>query len=206
MIIFGTRGITTTPEKGEFHCPSCSSKQPYGLKRVRRFFTLYFIPVIPLDKLGEYVECRTCKDTYKPVVLQYDPAANAQKVEAEYHIAIKKVMIHMLLADGVIDDAEVETTRDIYSKLTNKPISAEDIRSEIRVIQDNKEDLSQYLVRLQGTLNDEGKEMVVRAALYVAMADGEFHADEKALVGKVGTYLGMTNAHIMGVISSSEAK
>lgn len=65
MIIFGTRGITTTPEKGDFHCPSCDATQKYGLKRVRRFFTLYFIPLIPLNKLGEYVECVTCKDTYK---------------------------------------------------------------------------------------------------------------------------------------------
>lgn len=205
MIIFGTRGITTTPEKGDFHCPSCGSSQPYGLKRVRRFFTLYFIPVIPLDKLGEYVECRTCKDTYKPVVLEYDPAANAQQLEAEYHLAIKKVMIHMLLADGAIENSEVETTRDIYAKLTGKEVSASEIHSEIYEIQNSKEDLSQYLVRLQGALNDEGKEMVVRAALYVALADGEFHEDEKALVGKVGLYLGMTNAHIMGVISSSQA-
>ncbi len=206
MIIFGTRGVTTTPEKGEFHCPSCNSKQPYGLKRVRRFFTLYFIPVIPLDKLGEYVECRTCKDTYKPVVLQYDPNANAQQVEAEYHTAIKKVMIHMLLADGVIDDSEVETTRDIYSKLTGKDVSTDEIRNEINHIQNTREDLSKYLTKLQGSLNDEGKEMVVRAAMFVALADGEFHEDEKALVGKVGSDLGMTDAHVFGVMSSTQAK
>lgn len=205
MIIFGTRGITTTPEKGEFHCPSCSSKQPYGLKRVRRFFTLYFIPIIPLDKLGEYVECKTCKDAYKPVVLEHDPAANAEQFEAEYHQAIKKVMIHVLLADGVIDDSEVETTRDIYSKLTGKEISAETIRIEIMEIERTREDLYQYLTNLQGGLNDEGKEMVIRAALFVALADGEFHDDEKALIGKIGEKLGMTNAHIMGVIASSQA-
>ncbi|MFT6255427.1 MAG: hypothetical protein ACJATV_001691 [Granulosicoccus sp.] len=119
MIIFGTRGITTTPEKGDFNCPSCTSVQHYGLKRVRRFFTLYFIPLIPLDKLGEYLECLSCKDTYKPNILNYDPVANAEAIDAEYHSAIKKVMIHMLLPDGVIDDSDVV----LYTHRSNMRIS-----------------------------------------------------------------------------------
>jgi hypothetical protein len=49
MIIFGTRGITYTKDRGTFFCPGCSSEQPYEWKRVRRVFTLYFILVIPLN-------------------------------------------------------------------------------------------------------------------------------------------------------------
>lgn len=204
MIIFGTRGVTTTPDKGEFHCPTCNSNQPYGLKRVRRFFTLYFIPVIPLDSLGEYVECSSCKDTYKTNILDYNSAANSEEFEAEYHSAIKKVMIHILLADGVIDDAEIETSIDIYKKITGNEITAASFRNEIDVIQANKqENLSSCLHNLQGVLNDEGKELVIKAALYVALADGEFQQEEQELLGKIGSDLGMTNAHIQGVVSSA---
>ena len=77
MIIMGTRGVTMTPQKGDFYCPTCCETQPYHHKRVRRFFTLYFIPVIPLDVLGEYVECQTCMDTYKTAVLEIDAQALA---------------------------------------------------------------------------------------------------------------------------------
>ena len=49
LIIFGTRGVTYSVATGEFHCPSCAIKRGYDHKRVRRFFTLYFIPLIPLD-------------------------------------------------------------------------------------------------------------------------------------------------------------
>ena len=202
MIIFGTRGITTTPEKGNFHCPSCSATQNYALKRVRRFFTLYFIPVIPLDKLGEYVECLSCKDTYKSNVLEYDPQRNAQETEAEYHRAIKEVMIHMLLADGVVDDAEVKTAADIYQKIAGKPVGEEALRGEIARVQSSGEPMSERLSRLQGSLNDEGKELVLKAALYVAMADGEFQPEEQALLADAGASLGMTNAHIQGVLGS----
>ena len=203
MIIFGTRGVTTTPDKGEFHCPTCNSIQPYGLKRVRRFFTLYFIPLIPLDNLGEYVECDACKDTYKKNVLDTNASASSEEFEAEYHSAIKKVMVHVLLADGVIDDSEVETSIDIYHKITGTEISAASFRNEIDVIQASKEDLSGCLRNLQGVLNDEGKELVIKAALYVAFADGEFQQEEQDLLAKIGSDLGMTKAHIQGVISSA---
>ena len=202
MIIFGTRGVTTTPQRGNFHCPSCSTTQSYALKRVRRFFTLYFIPVIPLDKLGEYVECLSCKDTYKSSVLDYDPAGRALDFEAEYHRAIKKVMIHMLLADGVVDDAEVKTAADIYQKVAGRQMEESALRREIDQLQRSGEDLAASLAPLQGCLDDEGKELALKAALFVAMADGEFQPEEKALLADIGSNLGMTNAHIQGVISS----
>ncbi|MCW8125123.1 zinc ribbon domain-containing protein [Microbulbifer halophilus] len=205
MIIFGTRGITTTPQRGDFHCPTCSDTQNYALKRVRRFFTLYFIPLIPLNKLGEYVECRSCKDTYKPRVLDYDPAENARALEAEYHRAVKRVMIHTLLADGVVDDDEVRTAADTYQKVAGRAIDEAELRREIQVVQAAGEDLGATLRGLQGSLNDEGKELALRAALLVAMADGEFQSEEQALVADIGANLGMTKAHIQGVISSLES-
>lgn len=202
MIIFGTRGVTTTPLRGSFHCPSCSSAQDYALKRVRRFFTFYFIPIIPLDKLGEYVECLACKDTYKTSVLESDPAQNSRALEAEYHQAVKSVMIHMLLADGVVDDNEVKTAANIYRSVAGKSLEEQELRDDIAAVQSSREDLAETLRGLQGSLNDEGKEMALKAALYVAMADGEFQPEEKALLADIGANLGMTSAHIQGVISS----
>ena len=67
MIIFGTRGVTFTPEKGEFFCPGCCAERSFARKSVRRFFTLYFIPLVPLDKLGE----TKFVDTVKKAVRRY---------------------------------------------------------------------------------------------------------------------------------------
>ena len=70
FIIWGTRGVTTSKGSGRFVCPSCGADRDYTLKQVRRFFTLYFIPIIPLGLLGTYVECRTCGGTFKDSVLE----------------------------------------------------------------------------------------------------------------------------------------
>ncbi len=74
IIIFGTRGVERKLDAGRFHCPHCRRDSSYTRKRLTRFFTLYFIPVIPLGKIGELVRCDTCGSTYSPEVLRLTPS------------------------------------------------------------------------------------------------------------------------------------
>lgn len=200
MIIFGTRGVTYTKESGTFYCPHCGPDKQYTHKRVRRFFTLYFIPVIPLDLHGEYVECKSCRGTYRLEVLDMDLSAADAEFEAEFHKAIKWVMVDMMLADGVIDDDEVTMIRRIYSKLTDVEISEAHVRREITRAEEEQRDVVGTLRDIAGNLNDNGKEMVVKAAMMVAMADGEFQDEEKELMKDIGCALEMTGTQLKGVI------
>lgn len=63
FIIFGTTSRASTIDSGRFFCPQCQSKQPYELKEVTRYGHLYFIPLLPLYKASEYVECEKCRGT-----------------------------------------------------------------------------------------------------------------------------------------------
>jgi hypothetical protein len=69
MIIWGSKGRERTVASGEFYCPQCLGHSPYIRRRVSRYFTLYFIPLFPLETYGEYVECRTCGVQLAPEVL-----------------------------------------------------------------------------------------------------------------------------------------
>lgn len=73
FIIFGTRGIRSTVKEGQFYCPQCDGEVPYKHKKVTQFFTLYFVPLIPLGNKGEYVECQSCKNTYIERILHMRP-------------------------------------------------------------------------------------------------------------------------------------
>jgi tellurite resistance protein len=206
MIIFGTRGVTYSSGKGDFFCPTCRGETPYSHKRVRRFFTLYFIPVIPLDLHGEYVECQQCRGTYAMGVLDYDPEASAAEFEAEYHRAVMQVMVDMMLADGNVDDEEIAVMRRIYGQLTDREISEQEVRAQIAEAEAEARNLGESLEELAPHLNDSGKEMVLKAAFLVAVADGEFHDEEKAMLATVGRSLGMSAAHIKGVFTSMQSE
>ena len=73
----------------ERFCPSCQEDVNYDHKQVKRFGTLYFIPLLPLDELGDYVECQKCKNTYNQRVLGHNPEKDSEIFQAEYENAIK---------------------------------------------------------------------------------------------------------------------
>ncbi len=200
LIIFGTRGVTTSAGSGEFWCPGCRTKRPYEHKRVRRFFTLYFIPIIPLDVLGEYVECTTCRDTWDPAVLTVDPERDAQDFTAEFARAIKRVMVLMMLADGRIDEEEIETIKQVYERIAKRAIDKAGIEKEVEDARADGRGLRPYLASIVGRLNDPGKELVVKTAFFVAAADGKFTDEETALLAELAGALEMSPSHFKGVV------
>ena len=203
FIIFGTRGVTYSAAKGTFHCPSCDDTREYNHKRVRRFFTLYFIPLIPLDKLGEYVECQTCKNTYELSVLDYNPQAAAAAFQADWERAVRRTMVQMMLADGNIEAKELAALKETYQNIATRGITQQELDDEIAAVRTDGKDVTTYLSEIAGSLNDHGKEMVVRAALAVAAADGKFQDEEIKLLNSIGEALQMTPAHLRGLFSEA---
>jgi uncharacterized Zn-finger protein len=70
LILFGWRVFYRTIAQGIFHCPRCDADRKYRHRRGRRWFTLFFIPVIPLNSAGEDVQCTTCRTRYQADVLR----------------------------------------------------------------------------------------------------------------------------------------
>jgi hypothetical protein len=78
FIIWGFRSILLTIGTGGFNCPLCLLPRPFKHKRYKRFFTLFFIPLIPVGNGEEFVECQSCK--YKFV----EEVVNLQQVSGSY--------------------------------------------------------------------------------------------------------------------------
>jgi uncharacterized tellurite resistance protein B-like protein len=202
MIFFGTRGLTLTGDSGDFFCPNCGSERPYKRRKVRRFFTLYFVPLIPLDLLGEYIECLTCKNTYNDKVLELaaDVEADRKAFESEYERAVRKSMAIMVLADGVVDESEIDAMTSIYNSLTGKDASREDMALEIETTKNEDLAIEDYLESINGQVNANGKELVVRALISIAYADGDFDEEEQKTLIKALSALDITENHFKEIM------
>ncbi|MEO0561068.1 MAG: TerB family tellurite resistance protein [Chloroflexota bacterium] len=188
FVVWGTRGITRNMDTGSFYCPGCRQERVYKHKSVRRFFTVYFIPLIPMNKLGEYVECQVCSGTYNLDVLQID-MSEQRAFKATFEIAVKRVLALMVLADGVVEEDEVEMVRTIYNRITNRNVTSDEVRTEISTAQSEGRGVEEFLTDMAGTLNNNGKGMVVQAAYMVAGADGEYQQEELDLMNAIGDAL-----------------
>ena len=73
FITWGSRTKFVTVGQGAFHCPSCHNVAGYSHQEVRRYFTLYSIPLFSEATLGEFIECTRCRSKFQPFVLTLSP-------------------------------------------------------------------------------------------------------------------------------------
>lgn len=65
LLIWGTKVRRKVKDSGNFECPFCSETQEYEIISLRKYFTVFFIPVIPLKRLGTYWECSNCESAWR---------------------------------------------------------------------------------------------------------------------------------------------
>lgn len=220
FIIFGTRGVRSTIKEGKFLCPQCQSFTPYKHKKVTQFFTLYFIPLIPLGSRGTYVECQQCRNTFVERVLELSQiVAQQPKVEEQVaeeiiqntkHIeppveflsekqkAIKKLLILMILADGKIENSEIAAFHKIYKQTTG--LTVNDIYKEIDEVKIENKSARQYLKEIEHLLNDEGKIEIIKSGMMIAAADGHIDPSELSMITSFGKALGMSQSQIKEIV------
>lgn len=201
MIIFGTRGVKFKIDQGEFHCPQCATQRAYKHKKVRRFFTLYFIPIIPLDSLGDFVECQACKGTFVSNILDYKPELGEQQFQSEYEKAMRHCMIMMMLADGEIDENEMDIVLNIINKFGHNDMSMEELEELVDVVEMKNEPVEKYLTRISPQLNEHGKEIIIKCAIAVASSDGHIDDSEIEMIQVMAEVMEMSKYHIKGLLS-----
>jgi hypothetical protein len=113
IIFFGSRGVTSTVEYGDFYCPRCDHPEGYALKQVRPWFTLYFIPIFPIGGAQRYVECRRCGQAYKEAVLDMQGPSDANRLLAEVYSELKEgtsfdALQRRLVKEGMTQDEATE--------------------------------------------------------------------------------------------------
>ncbi|MCB0652645.1 MAG: TerB family tellurite resistance protein [Saprospiraceae bacterium] len=201
MIIFGTRGVKSTIKEGQFLCPQCANNQKYKHKKVTRFFTLYFIPLIPLGSAGEFVECQGCKGTFIPRVLDYSKSNHQNDFQSEYEKAMKHSMVLIMLADGVIDENEMLVVQKIINKFGHHDITLGQLSDYVEKVQKNPEDITTYLKRVTPSLNEHGKEIIIKCAVSVAAADGSIDESEMILINEMAKTMEMSASHLKGILA-----
>ena len=201
FFIAGIKGETTTVETGVFYCPHCNAQTQYHHNQVHEKATVFFIPVINLRLLGEYIECQNCDSTYEMEILDYNSEQEQKKIEAIYLVGIKKVMTTMMLADGKIDENEKNMMKDIYKNLADSTLSDYDIDKEIKNCKANPQELDTCLKELFSCLNESGREIIIKVAYWVSIADDEVDEKEEKLLIKMAKHFQMSSAHLKGIIS-----
>ncbi len=197
-MFIGKKIFPKTEKNGKFYCPECRCTTDYEMKQKKNYLVFLWLPVFSLDIVGRYVECVECSNSFRESVLESSPETS----RAEFHPTMRRIMILMLLADGSIDEVEIEVIKSVYARVSGYALSDEEIREEIGVATQEKLKVNEYLKKVTPYLNKKGKARVLKSAYYVASADGILHDDEQALMEEISVALDMEPTDYKSVIDS----
>jgi len=189
FIIFGTTGMKTrvSDEAPMINsCPNCS--KDLVLKKYKRWFTLFFLPIFPIETIDTFYECSSCKSAYgqhiKAALTQgqaeRENAINeAKKIYAKTLIA---TMTHMAMIDGDFAKVEEEYIEEVKQQFSDYSSDVNEAYDFVK----NKGNDENYVFNLLNAVRDmlstEGLLTVLAQSAKVLLADGRIDKEEEVLM------------------------
>ena len=198
LIIFGLRVFYRTIAQGTFHCRRCGGDRQYRHRAGRRWFTLFFLPVIPLNAVGEHVQCTTCRTRYVTEVLSQPTTAQMQ---AALPAGMRAAVAAMLRSGDA--SSPVSRQRAIEAVIASGVPNYDESMLNA--------DLTQPFEAIRPALNQVGAQLTIQArewylteVIRIALTDGPLSETERQAAMAIGADLGMTQAQVIGVVAMTE--
>lgn len=198
LLIWGLRVFYRTNGQGIFHCRKCGGDRQYRLRAGRRWFTLFFIPVIPLNRVGEHVQCQTCKTRYVTDVLNQPTTAQMQEALSA---GMRVAAIAMLVAG---DPASTAARQRVISLVVGAGGQGYDEAAVERDLEQGQGLNTQALGQVGSQLTVQARKWYLADVIRIGLADGPLTDSERAAVEAIGLDLGMTQAQVLGVLAMTE--
>ena len=198
LIFFGLRVFYRTAGQGTFHCQRCGGDREYRHKLGRRWFTLFFIPVIPINKAGQHVQCAVCGTRYRMDVLCLPTSAQMQEA---LPAATRAAAIAMLRAGG---GNSSPARRRAIDAVRGAGLADYDEATLDADLSESAMDLTGPLSRLTLQLAIPATEWFLAEVVRIGLADGTLSDEERQAAREIAARLGMTPAQAHGVISMTE--
>ena len=188
MIIFGTRtriSKSSVEDILDNACPKCGKS--LCLHDLKRWFTLYFIPVIPLSTIESFYQCEGCGSQYKQEIkdMLSKNKKNSKKIEDEikkvWAITLVACMTHMAKIDGTIAKEEKDHINKVIDKFPKMKKELQDTFSKFSKGNKGKE-VEQMLIKARQLLTAEGIMMLIGQVAKVLLADGRIDKKEEKLM------------------------
>jgi hypothetical protein len=198
LIIFGFRTFYRTLAQGVFHCRKCGGDREYRHRAGRRFFTLFFIPVIPLGQRGEHVQCTSCQTNYVMDVLKLPTAGQMQ---AALPTGMRAAAAAMLQASYPASAAARQ--RAVAAIQSAGAVGYLDGHLDADVAQPAQA-RRDALGQVGHQLTPDAREWFLAETVRIGMADGPLTGAERQAAEVVASELGMSQAQAIGVVTVTE--
>jgi len=201
ILIWGIRSRAKALSTGQFFCSHCGADRSYVLQQFRRWFTFFFIPLFPVGKaLGEQVKCSTCGSAFAVGVLNMPTSAAFSENLAG---ATRVAAVTMLAAGDAGSGAARLAATDASRQSGTVNYDDSWLTNDLEALE--PADVGEYLTPLAKGLDVQGKETFIEQIARIGLADGPLNPAETHVLESLGASLGISAAHLRGIVVSTTA-
>ncbi len=203
MILIGTMNLTRTLDRGNFYCPTCGTTETYRLRARRPFLTLYFIPTVPIGGAESFVQCDQCRESWDETVLEMDRESHEVAAQEQFLDEAMRSAILVVLADGKISEAEIESLLRIAGGVLDRPIDRDELGHLCSVAMQNEIEAKNYVLTVSRRWNQSQRVLALQAMFLAASAEGELGDRQVKLLGELRDLLELTDREYQAAIEDS---
>lgn len=204
MIIFGIKARFTKVKPLDVlsgSCPEC--KGDLYLENLKKWFTLYFIPVFPYEKLDTVYKCAGCGNTFKQAIKgmlaeSKEAGKKAKKVFAE---AAAAALTYLSRIDSGMNKEAKEVLDELAKTM---PEYRQDIAKTMEKTGKDEEAILEKLTVARNSLSNEGA-LILAAQIARVVKAGKPGAKRDDIVKKYILALGITR-EMFGKLLGTAAK
>lgn len=209
MILIGTIDWATTRLRGMFRCPNCNTNQKFRLRASRPFLTIYFIPLVPIGGMQEFVQCVQCKSSFEPIVLANHmlPSETAvippASMETNFEDDLLRVIALTMIEDGHVTENEIRVARRLYENIAERNLSRDALGTACSQLRIHGLNTINFLNTARARLSHEQKLLLVQAMFGVAAADGDVTPGRMQSLLRSQQILGLDEREFESAIAST---
>lgn len=101
FLILGTKTVRSDVSDGlraRTNCPSCGMVSDMREQKWRNYFTVFFLPIIPIGKEHRVVACSRCDAAFPAEAIRERP--RPEEVDAEFEVEADKITITCRYCNG----------------------------------------------------------------------------------------------------------
>lgn len=204
-IHIGTVDISLTRDRGDFFCPVCREQVDYVKKVKKRFLAVYFIPLIPLEDVEEFAKCRQCRKTFDPSIpdIWRNARAADEQQQKESAQRLLRMMVLAMIADGHVDDRELQTIHACYERAVGASLSETEVADAVLWANHCLMSLCDFARANRDSLSSEEKHAIVRSVFLVATSTESMSPAMEAELAQLPTALGISEEVFRNVVEEA---
>ncbi len=207
--MLGSMEWAKTLQRGEFFCPLCNTAKSFQRKVSRPFLTLYFIPVIPIGGLREYVLCRGCRQRFDPDILEQESLAETIKSvrrssrNQSFEQELVRLMALTIMEDNFANELEIEMAQRVYRSMTGERLDESQLNQACHEVMALRINASRYVGVAGSAMTYDQKLLALQAMFAVASSEGEISPKRMQTLIEAQQQLGLDQVAFQSAIKEA---